>query len=278
LQEEGARVIYGVPGLKVHTKLFLITREENGHLRHYAHVGTGNFNEDTAKVYVDHSLLTSDKRITHEVEEIFNFYSDNYKTGSYKHLLVAPFYLRKRLTSLIEKEIKHAKEGKEAWIFLKMNSLVDELMIKKLYEASKAGVKIRLIIRGICSLVPGMPEMSENIEAISIVDKYLEHSRVFIFCNKNDPKYFISSADMMTRNLDYRSEITIPVFDKKIQAELKDLLELQWNDNVKARVLNKDQDNMYRTTASKSKTRSQDEIYKYLKEKSIVQSEILITA
>ena len=275
LQEEGAKVIYGVPGLKVHTKMFLITREENGHQRHYAHLGTGNFNEDTARVYCDHRLLTFDKRITQDVAEIFNFYTDNYKTGYYKHLLVAPFFMRKRLLTLIEKEIKHAKDGKEAWMFLKMNSLVDEEIISSLYEASRSGVKIRLIIRGICSLVPGVAGISDNIEAISIVDKYLEHSRVFIFSNKGDERYFFSSADMMTRNFDFRSEVVVPVFDKSIQKELKDILEIQWRDNVNARMINEKQDNIYRVTESKTKVRAQDEIYKYLKkEKVALQTEI----
>lgn len=273
LQEEGAKVIYGVPGLKAHTKLFLITREENGHNCHYAHLGTGNFNEETAKIYCDHSLLTFDKRITKEVAEIFSFYTDNYKTGNYKHLLVSPFYMRKKLIGLMDKEIKHAKEGKEARMFLKMNSLVDEAMIKKLYEASDHGVKIKLIVRGICSLVPGIKGMSENIEAISIVDKYLEHSRVFVFFNKGDEKYFISSADMMHRNLDFRSEVATPVYDKHIQKELKDILEIQWKDNVKARIINESQDNTYRTTESKTKVRAQDEIYKYFKEKIALQKE-----
>jgi len=274
LQEEGAKVIYGVPGLKVHTKLFLITREENGHNHYYAHLGTGNFNEDTAKVYCDHSLLTYDKRITQDVAQIFNFYTDNYKTGHYNYLLVAPFFMRKKLVSLIEKEIKHAREGKEAWIFLKMNSLVDEELVSKIYEASRCGVKVRLIIRGICALVPGVAGISENIEAISIVDKYLEHSRVFIFCNKGEEKYFFASADMMSRNLDFRSEVVVPVFDKGIQKELKDILEIQWRDNVKARMINEKQDNIYRTTESKTKVRAQDEIYKYLrKEKLALQTE-----
>lgn len=274
LQEEGARVIYGVPGLKAHTKLFLISREEGGRILHYAHLGTGNFNEDTAKLYCDHSLLTSDKRITKEVADIFNFYSDNYKTGNYRHLLVSPFYMRKKLINLIDHEIKSAKQGKEAWMILKMNNLVDPLMVEKLYEASNAGVKIRMIIRGICSLIPGKKDLSENIEAISIVDKYLEHARVFVFCNHGDEKYFISSADMMNRNLDLRSEVAVPVYDKKIQAELKDMLEIQWSDNVKARVINEIQDNKYRVTESKTRTRAQDEIYKYLKEKLILPSEI----
>lgn len=276
LQEEGAKVIYGVPGLKAHTKLFLITREENGRHRQYAHLGTGNFNEETAKTYCDHSLLTSDKAITHEVAEIFNFYSDNYKTGRYKHLLVSPFYMRKKLLAFIDKETKHAKDGKESGIFLKLNNLVDETIIKKLYEASNNGVKIRLIIRGICSLVPGLKNMSENIEAISIVDKYLEHSRIFVFHNKGDEKYFISSADMMSRNLDFRSEIAVPIYDKEIQKEIKEILEIQWRDNVKARIINEKQDNTYRITESKTKTRAQDEIYKFLKEKLALQKKEII--
>lgn len=266
LQEEGAQVIFGVPGLKVHTKLFLISREENGQLRHYAHIGTGNFNEDTSKVYCDHSLLTYDKRITSEVVQLFNFYIDNYKTGLYKHLLVSPFYMRKRLINAIEKEIKHAKDGKEAWMFLKMNNLVDEMMIKKLYEASNAGVKIRLIIRGICSLMPGLKGWSENIEAISIIDKYLEHARVFIFCDKGEEKYYLSSADLMTRSLDNRSEVATPIFNKQIQKELKQMMELQWQDNSKSRVITVEQENKYHIYESKSKTRSQDEIYKFLKQ------------
>ncbi|MEO5569329.1 MAG: polyphosphate kinase 1 [Bacteroidia bacterium] len=270
LQEEGAKVIYGVPGLKVHTKLFLISREENGQLVQYAHLGTGNFNEDTAKIYCDHSLLTCDKKITNDIAQIFNFYKDNYKIGQYSQLVVAPFYMRKKIVSQIKKEIKNAKEGKEAWMFLKMNSLVDEEIISALYEASHCGVKIRLIIRGICSLIPGVAGISENIEAISIIDKYLEHSRVFIFCNIGEARYFISSADMMSRNLDFRSEVAVPIFDKNIQKELKEILEIQWRDNIKARVINEKQDNIYRTTESKTKVRAQDEIYKFLKKEKVV--------
>lgn len=209
LKEEGANVIYGVPGLKIHSKMFLITRKESGTINQYAHIGTGNFNGDTARVYTDHTLLTSDSQITEEVERVFNFYSDNYKGGSYKHLLVSPFYMRKRLYQLINKEIQHARANKPASIFLKLNNLVDPHMIYKLYEASSEGVEIKLIVRGICSLVAGIKGLSENIETISIVDKYLEHSRVFIFHNKGHEKYFISSADWMTRNLDYRSESTL---------------------------------------------------------------------
>lgn len=263
LQEEGAQVIYGVPGLKAHSKLFLITRSEHGEDVMYAHIGTGNFNEDTAKIYCDHSLLTADKNITEEVARVFMFYKDNYKTGNYKHLLVSPFFMRKRLSQLISKEIETAKAGKEAFIFLKMNSLTDPELIKKLYDASKAGVKIRLIIRGICSLLPGVKDLSENIEAISIVDKYLEHARVFIFSNDGMPKVYLSSADWMPRNLDFRSEVAVPVYDEEIKKELLEIMEIQWKDHTKARILDESQSNKYRYL-NREKTRAQQAIYKFL--------------
>ncbi len=183
LQDEGAQVIFGVPGLKVHSKLFMISRKESGKTVRYVHVGTGNFNESTAHVYSDLSLLTKDKRITEEVEKLFGFYKNNYKTGSYKHLLVAPWDMRKRLINLINKEIHNAKSGKPAYIILKLNSIVDEEIISRLYAASNAGVEIKMIVRGICSLASGVPNISENISAISVVDKYLEHSRILVFCN-----------------------------------------------------------------------------------------------
>lgn len=264
LNEEGAKIIYGVPGLKMHSKLFLIRRQEHGKEVLYAHIGTGNFNEDTAKVYCDHSLLTCDKRIAEEVSKVFQFYNDNYKTGTYKHLIVSPFFTRKKFLQFIQKEIDNAALGKEAWIFVKMNSLTDKEMIKKLYEASEAGVKIRMIIRGICSLIPGVEGLSSNIEVISIVDRFLEHARVFIFANENKPVYYISSFDWMTRNIDFRSEIGVPIYDPGIQKELRDILEIQWKDNVKARVINVQQDNQYRITRSRTKIRSQEAIYNYL--------------
>lgn len=265
LKEEGANVIYGVPGLKIHSKMFLITRKESGTLNHYAHIGTGNFNGDTAKVYTDHTLLTSDNLITEEVEKVFNFYSDNFKGGSYKHLLVSPFYMRKRLYQLINKEIQHSRANKPASVFLKLNNLVDPEMIHKLYEASSEGVQIKLIIRGICSLVAGVKGLSENIEAISIVDKYLEHSRVFIFHNKGKEKYFISSADWMTRSLDYRSEVAVPIYDLTIQKQLKSIMEALWSDNTKARILGSTQNNEYRIATGKVKVRAQEKIVHILK-------------
>ena len=264
LNEEGAKVIYGVPGLKKHSKLFLIRRMEHNKEVLYAHIGTGNFNEVTAKLYCDHSLLTSDKRITEEVAKVFKFYIDNYKTGTYKHLLVSPFFTRKKLLLFIQTEIDNIKLKKEAWVFLKMNSLTDPELIKKLYEASQAGVKIRMIIRGICSLVPRQKGISENIEVISIVDKYLEHARVFIFANDHDPRFYLSSFDWMTRNIDFRSEVGVPIYDKILQKQLLDIMELQWSDNSKARYIDESQSNRYKKVDLKNKVRAQDAIYKYL--------------
>lgn len=264
LNEEGARVIYGVPGLKVHTKLFLITRQEHGKTIQYAHIGTGNFNEDTSLVYCDHSLLTCDKRITAEVSKLFQFYQDNYKAGSYKHLIVSPFFMRKRLIQLIDEEIENAKKGKEAWMFLKLNSLTDPEMIRELYKAGKAGVKIRLIVRSICSLIPGKEGLSENIRATSIVDRYLEHARIFIFCHGGKEITYLSSADWMQRNLDFRSEVAVPIFDQQLKLQLKEIMELQWSDNVKARILEEGLHNKY-NDQSDNKVRSQDTIYHYFK-------------
>lgn len=264
LNEEGAKVIYGVPGLKMHSKLFLIRRLEHNKEVLYAHIGTGNFNEVTAKLYCDHSLLTADKRITEEVAKVFKFYNDNYKTGTYKHLLVSPFFTRKKLLLFIQTEIDNIKKKREAWMFLKMNSLTDPELIKKLYEASQAGVKIRMIIRGICSLVPGQKGLSENIEVISIVDKYLEHARVFIFANDNDPRFYLASFDWMTRNIDFRSEVGVPIYDKILQKQLLDIMELQWSDNSKARFIDSSQSNRYKKLDLKNKVRAQDAIYKYL--------------
>ena len=268
LKDEGATIIYGVPGLKVHSKLFLITRNESGKPVNYAHIGTGNFNEQTARFYCDNSLLTSDKRITDEVVKLFTFYENNLKRGMFHHLLVAPFFMRKRLNEFINNEIKNAKAGKQAYITLKLNNLVDKDIINRLYEASNAGVKIKIIIRGICCLITDEP-FSKNIEVISIVDKFLEHSRVFIFCNGGNAKYFISSADWMARNLDYRSEVAVPIYDIEIQKELQHMLDIQLKDTKKARIINKKQDNPYRTSTGKNKVRAQEAIYNYLEEKKL---------
>ncbi len=265
LQDEGAQVIYGVTGLKVHSKLCLITAKVKGKEIRCAHVGTGNFNERTARIYTDFSLITCDKRITEEVAKVFDFYVDNFKVGNFKHLAVAPFYMRKIFTGHINKEIANAKSGKKASIILKMNSLVDREMILKLYEASNAGVKIKLIIRGACSLVTGIEGYSENIKAYSIVDKYLEHTRVFIFHNNGDEKIYITSADWMSRNLDSRSEVAVPIYDKEIRKQLKDIINIQLSGNTKVRILDEKLENNYvKPKPGERKIRVQDEVYNYL--------------
>jgi polyphosphate kinase len=263
LEEAGARVLFGLPGLKVHAKLTLITRREGRKLVRYATVGTGNPHEGTAAVYGDLVLMTKDPRIAEEVDKVFTFFDTTYRTFKYKHLLVSPLYMRNRLYMLIDNEIRNAREGKNAYVILKSNSLVDKDMIKKLYQANAAGVKIKAIIRGICSLIPGVPGLSENIEVISIVDKFLEHARIYVFCNDDHEKYYLSSADWMTRNLDHRIEVACPVYDKEIQDEIRDILEIQLRDNVKARIINEEQDNQYRKPQTVRKVQSQMELYKY---------------
>jgi len=267
LQEEGVKVIFGIQGLKVHAKLFLIIRKEGNKNISYAHIGTGNFNEVTANIYTDFSLLTCDKRITSEVAKVFDFFTDNFKIGNYKSLLVSPFFMRKKFVSLINNEIKNAEKGKPAYIYIKLNSLSDEEIVKKLYEASKAGVKIKIIVRGICSLVPGINGLSENIEVYSLVDRFLEHARVFIFANGGKEQYYISSADLMVRNLDYRVEVATPVYDENLQRILKKIIEMQLKGNVKLRVINEKQDNSYRKADGEEPFRAQIEIYNYFKNK-----------
>jgi len=264
LHEEGVKVIQGIPGFKVHSKLILIRRKENNKDFFYANIGTGNFNEDTAQVYADDSLLTANAKITADVVNAFHQMETNYRTLKYKTLAVAPFLMRNHFLNLISNEIRNAKQGKEAWAIIKLNNLVDETMIKKLYKASHAGVKIRLIIRGICVLVPGVPGFSENIEAISIVDRNLEHSRVLVFANGGDNLYYITSADWMVRNFDNRIEVACPVYDKEIQQEIADMLDLQLRDNVKARVIAPGEANQHKS-ARGQKIRSQVEIYNYFK-------------
>lgn len=263
LLNEGVKVIYGVPGLKVHSKLCLITREKNEVIQRFAAVGTGNFNEQTARVYTDHLLLTSNKKITNEVVKAFNFFVANYRKDKFYHLLVSPFGLRNKLVMLIENEIKNAKAGREAYINIKINNLTDEEIIGKLYKASSAGVKIRLIVRGMLSLVPGLKGISENIRATGIVDRFLEHSRFMIFCNGGSELVYITSADLMPRNLDRRIEVTCPVFDEAIRKEITDVFEIQWSDNVKARLYDEKQSNRLVAPGDKP-CRSQTEVHSYI--------------
>lgn len=265
LMNEGVKVIYGVPGLKVHAKLCLITRVKDEVTRKYAAIGTGNFNEDTARIYTDHLLLTCEKKITNEVQKVFNFFHANYIKENYYHLVLSPFHLRNKMILLIENEIKNAKVRKKAYIWLKLNNITDREIIDKLYEASQAGVEIRMIIRGMFSIVAGVKGLSENIQAIGIVDRFLEHTRFMIFCNGGDEEIYISSADLMTRNLDHRIEVTCPVFDENIKKHLKKVFEIQWKDNTKARILDPALSNKF-VTNDKKKINSQTEIYNILKE------------
>jgi len=266
MQLEGVKLIFGVPGLKVHSKTCVVEREEAGGIKRYGFISTGNFNESTAKLYTDYTLFTANPDILKEVDKVFTFFETNYKIARYKHLIVSPHYTRKSFIRLIDTEISNAQEGKIAFIKLKINSLSDFKMIDKLYEASNAGVKIELIVRGICCLIPGIPGMSENIEAISVVDKYLEHPRLFIFGNGGDTKIYISSADWMTRNIDKRVEVSCPIYDEDIKQELMDTFNICWSDNVKARVFSTQNDNAYRKTDGPV-IRSQIAIYNYYLEK-----------
>ncbi len=265
LQDEGVKVIFGVPGLKVHSKLILIKRNENGEGCYYAHIGTGNFHEGTAEIYGDTSLLTADSRITKEVRKVFDFFKNNFERTRFSQLAVSPFNTRRKVVSLINGEIKNARAGRKAFIIIKLNNLVDDTIINKLYEASKAGVEIKLIIRGICALVAGVPGMSENIKVISIVDRFLEHSRIMWFHANGEEKFFISSADWMKRNLDKRVEVTTPIFNENLKKILANMLETQLRDNVKARIIDSNLKNEYVQKESGKKIQSQLELYKYFK-------------
>ena len=266
LEKAGVNVHYSFPGVKVHSKIALVSREENGKRFFYTYLSTGNFHEDTAKIYSDFGLFTADERITREVGRIFSFL-ETLKAPRYpfKHLLVGKFNLRPKLVEMIETEIANAKAGKPASIFLKMNSLQDIEMVQLLYKASQAGVKIRMIIRGICSLVPGVKGISENIEVISIVDRFLEHARVFVFHNSGDELMYLSSADWMVRNLSHRIETIFPLYDEKLRTDMMTYLELQWNDNVKARIIDETQSNQYRKNEKDLIVRSQVDTYHFIK-------------
>lgn len=266
MQEEGVHLIFGVKGLKVHCKACVIDRLEQGKLKRYAFISTGNFNESTAKIYTDYTLFTANQKIGKEINKVFNFFDVNYQVKKYQHLIVSPHYTRNAMYHFIENEIENHKKGLPSGMKIKINSISDYRMIEKLYNASQAGVKIQLIVRGLCCLIPGVPGMSENIEVISIVDKFLEHPRLYIFENGGSPKYYISSADLMGRNLDTRVEISCPIYDEDIQKELRETFEISWSDNVKARILNENQDNSY-VRNNKELVRSQFALYDYYLEK-----------
>lgn len=269
LQEEGARVIHGVQGLKVHSKLILIKTRSKTLASRIAHFGTGNFNEKTSRIYTDFALLTANSNLCEDLERLFSFYENNFEIQKFKKLVVAPFYMRTVFSDLIEDEIRFAKHKKPAELILKMNSLVDKDMIRLLYKAHQAGVKITLIIRGACCLVTELKDWSEHINAVSIVDKYLEHTRVFYFYHNGKEKVFISSADWMSRNLDHRSEVAVPITDPAIKTQILDILKIQLSGNTKVRILNRQQTNVYKARKPHEKpVRAQDAIYNYLKQRS----------
>lgn len=266
LERAGVTVIYSLPGIKVHAKLALVRRQEGKQAAMYAYLGTGNFHEDTAKVYSDFGLFTADARLVNEVVRVFSYLETMHPPKqAFHHLLVGQFNLRSELERLIDHEIQQAQAGKKAEIILKVNSIQEEQLIAKLYKASQAGVKIKMIVRGICCLVPGIPGFSDNIHAVSIVDRFLEHARVFVFHNGGKEKIYLSSADWMVRNLHYRIETAFPVFDPKLRTEILDYLNIQLSDNVKARILDAKLSNQYYRTDSDLPIRSQLETYYYIK-------------
>ncbi|RCH55225.1 polyphosphate kinase 1 [Mucilaginibacter hurinus] len=269
LEEEGVKVVYGIPGYKVHSKICLVTRTEKGKMVHYACLSTGNYNEKTAQIYADHTLFTADKRLTAELVNVFKALNKGALPKGLKHLIVSPIDSRPAIYKFIDNEVKNAKAGKPAYMILKMNSLADEQMISKLYQASNAGVKIQMIVRGMCCLVPGIKGYSENIRIISIVDKYLEHARVHIYCNGGKELIYLTSADFMSRNIDNRVEVGFPVYDERLKEEIRDIIDIQLADNTKAREINAANSNKYHKTRSDIPHRAQIEIYNYLKNKTL---------
>jgi len=267
MQEEGVRVIQSIPGYKVHAKLLLIRRKEGMKSVYYAGVGTGNFNETTAKIYTDVSIFTANKEIVADVNSVFHLFESIYNAPRFAKLIVAPFHMRNHFIKLLNNEIRNAKTGIDAWMILKINNLTDVKTIKKLYEASAAGVKIKLIVRGICLLQPGVARLSENIEAITIVGRFLEHSRIMVFANNGTELYYLSSADWMERNFDHRIEVACPIFDRDLQREIMTILQIQLRDNTKARHIAASQLNLYVKGNLNLKINSQVETYKFFKDK-----------
>ena len=264
LKAAGVDIIFGVKGLKVHSKICLIERFKGNKKRYYGFVSTGNFNESTAKIYSDFTLFTSNQKILIEVHKVFDFLKANYKIYDYKHLIVSPHQTSNKLLELIDNEILNVKKGLKGHIILKLNSFTSYKFVDKLYEASKSGVKIKLLIRGICCLIPDKIGLSENIEVKSVVDKYLEHSRVYVFENAGDMKIYISSADLMTRNIEKRVEVACPIYQDDLKNQILETLYINDNDNVKSRLINHNSQNEF-IINSKKIIRSQLDTYSYFK-------------
>jgi polyphosphate kinase len=234
LEQAGVHVVYGLVGLKTHTKIILVVRQEGDKIRRYAHIGTGNYNPKTAKLYTDLGLLTCREDLGTDITDLFNFLTGYSRQQSYRKLLVAPVSLRKRMIEMIRREAEHCRNGGTGRIVAKMNALVDPQIIEALYEASRAGVKIDLIVRGMCCVRPGLGEVSENIRVISIIGRFLEHSRIFYFYNGGAEEVYIGSADWMTRNLSRRVEAVTPIDDPAIAKELQEILGIMLADNRQA--------------------------------------------
>jgi len=266
LQEAGAVVRVGIPNLKVHCKVILVTRRKAGRIQRFAHIGTGNFHERNASVYEDLMLLTANPKVTGELAKLFDFFENSFERKVYRHLFVSPFSTRRRFVKLIDDEIHRAERGEAAWMDIKVNNLVDAGMIDKLYQASQAGVKVRMVVRGICALRAGVPGWSDNIEVRSVVGRYLEHSRLFVFGNGGKPLTYISSADWMTRNLDRRVEVTVPIFDVKIAAELRSFFDTLWADNTRARLLTPDRTNPWISSSNGPLVDTHRDVYLVLRE------------
>jgi polyphosphate kinase len=265
LADAGVKVIYGVQGLKVHSKTILIRRKEERKIARYAAVGTGNFNEDTARIFSDIMVLTKRSEIANEVDRLFDFYNTNYQIPKFQNLLVSPFNSRSKINSFINREIRIAKSGKKAMMIIKVNNLVDHRMIQKIYEAHKAGVKIKLIVRGMFSLIPNIESQKIKIEAIGLIDRFLEHARCFYFFNGGEEKLYISSADLMERNLDRRVEVACPILDEDLKRQILTTLDLEWKDNVQARILDNELNNSYKKRGSEKPFKAQDAIYEMIK-------------
>ena len=273
LEDAGVKVLLGVPDMKIHAKICLIKKKINNRTVHYGFVSTGNLNERTAHIYGDHCLLTSDRNIMADVNRIFN-YLEQPKTRLHflkacSTLMVSPTGMRKQLLLLVDKEIRAAQTGKKASIMLKLNSLSDEMLINKLYDAARAGVEIEMVVRGICCMFTENKKFKEPVQSISIVDEYLEHARIMVFHNGGKEKVFISSADWMVRNIDHRVEVACPIFEKDNRQELKNILQIQLKDNIKARILDNDLSNQYVNPRNTKKIRSQVETWNYLYRKSV---------
>ena len=262
MQDQGVKLIFGIPTLKVHAKVCVVEKLINNKILKYGFISTGNFNESTAKIYTDFTIFTSNQSLLDEISNVFEFFSFNYKKFKYEKLIISPYNTKKFFKSLIKNEIKNAKRGKDAFIKIKLNNITNYEMIKELYKAAEEGVKIYLIVRGICCLIPDQKNTHNNIELISIVDKFLEHTRMFIFCNNGKNKTYISSADWMTRNLDNRVEVTIPIEDEKISNQLNEIFSIYWNDNQKSRCVNSENNNEYRKNEL-GIIRSQSQVYNY---------------